>query len=175
MTRMPVPWNSQGRSAFVLFASLAVLWACTSPPPPPTPTAAPTATTLPAWILPADSWIEVDLARQLLRLHSGPEIRSEYPISSGVTTDPQYATPPDLYRVQSKDPGPVESSPGVYVSHVILFDLGRGNGIHSLPMDASGSVLDPTLGVPATAGGVRVAEAAQVFDFARIGMWVWIH
>lgn len=71
--------------------------------------------------------------------------------------------------------GPLESAPGVYVSHVVLFDLGRGNAIHSRPMDAAGQVLDSTLGVPATAGCVRLAEADRVFEFADIGMRVWIH
>src|SRR5512135_333803 len=161
------------RKAIVLL-SAAALAACTQTTHPPT-AAAPTATLLPTWILPTDSWIEIDLALQSLRLHRGREVIAEYPVSTGVTTDPQYATPPDLYRVQSKDLGPIESSPGVFVSHVILFDLGRGNAIHSLPMDADGQVLDSTVGVPATAGCVRLAEADRVFEFAKIGIRVWIH
>ncbi len=154
--------------------------ACAPPGGPPaivtSPPAAATATLqAPAWIGPTESWIEIDLARQTLALHEGGAVRAEYLVSTGVTTDPKYATPPDLYRVQSKDKGPVESAPGVFVSDIVMFDLGRGNGIHSLPMDAAGTVLDATVGTPATAGCVRLAESAQVFEFARIGMRVWIH
>ncbi len=142
----------------------------TAAPAPVTATAQP-----PAWIGPLDSWIEIDLARQTLALHERGTVVAEYPVSTGVTTDPRYATPPDLYQVQRKDKGPVESVPGVFVSDIVLFDLGRGNGIHSLPMDAQGKVLDSTVGTPVTAGCVRLAEAARVFEFAQIGMRVWIH
>jgi lipoprotein-anchoring transpeptidase ErfK/SrfK len=131
--------------------------------------------TLPALIDPAASWIEVDLAKQVVILHQGGSVIAQYAASTGVTTDPQYATPPGLYQVQSKDKGPVESVPGVFVSDVLMFDIGRGNGFHSRPMDAQGHILDATLGTPATAGCVRVGESAALFDFAKVGMKVWIH
>jgi len=148
----------------------------TSPPsatsPAPTP---PLAAALPTQIDPSSSWIEIDLAGQTVVLHEGSRILAEYPAASGVMSDPRYATPPGLYWVQSKQKGPVESVPGVFVSDVIMFDIRNGNGIHSRPMDANGTLLDATLGQPATAGCVRVGESASVFEFARLGMWVWIH
>ncbi len=166
---MPRAWQA----VVVSFATLA-LSACAATPKLP-PTAAPTPLAPPAWIRPSDSWIEIDLAAQTLTLHEGSVILATYPVSTGVMTDPKYATPPDLYRVQSMDPGPIENVPGVFISDIIMFDLGRGNGIHSLPMDAAGTVVDSTVGVPATAGCVRVSESRRVFEFAEIGMWVWIH
>ena len=42
-------------------------------------------------------------------------------------------------------------------------------------MDAEGKFLDVTLGVPASWGCVRVGESTRVFDFAALGMRVWIH
>jgi lipoprotein-anchoring transpeptidase ErfK/SrfK len=129
----------------------------------------------PTQISPSASWIEIDLARQVVVLHQGDVISAEYPASTGVISDPKYATPPGLYQVQSKEKGPIESVAGVYVSDVIMFDIRNGNGIHSRPMDAKGKLLDATLGQPATAGCVRVGESASVFEFARFGMWVWIH
>ncbi len=161
--------------------ALVLLVSCTSSSPavppgstaaalPPTPSPAP-----PAFIDPASSWIEVDLARQVVVLHRDGAVLAEYAASTGVTSDPQYATPPGLYQVQSKDKGPVESVPGVFVSDVIMFDVGKGNGFHSRPMDAQGKLLDETLGTPTTAGCVRVGESAALFDFARVGMKVWIH
>ncbi len=167
-----------------IIATLAIvlLAACSSPSPAsPTetrgPTAAPatTAPTLPPLIDPASSWIEVDLARQMVILHQGGVVLAEYPASTGVANDPQYATPPGLYQVQSKDKGPLESVPGVFVSDVVMFDLGKGNGFHSRPADAQGRILDETLGAPATAGCVRVGQSAALFEFAEVGMKIWIH
>ncbi len=166
------------------FAPLLALLIFTAACAPPAATsAAPTASAipltstpaLPALIDPASSWIEVDLAKQSVILHDKGSVLAEYPASTGVTGDPQYATPPGLYQVQSKDKGPVESVPGVFVSDVIMFDIGKGNGFHSRPMDAQGNILDETLGVPTTAGCVRLGESAALFDFARVGMKVWIH
>lgn len=154
--------------------------ACASSAPatlPPTQTAIPATPTVavPSQIRAASSWIEVDLAKQTVILHDSGAVVAEYPASTGVTSDPKYATPPGLYRVQSKDKGPVESVPGVFVSDVVMFDIGKGNGFHSRPMDAQGNVLDETLGKQATAGCVRVGESARLFEFAQLGMWVWIH
>ncbi len=163
-----------------LLLALVLLAACASPAPGAqlaTATAVPASPSpsLPALLDPASSWIEVDVARQVVILHQAGALLAEYAASTGVTSDPQYATPPGLYQVQSKDKGPVESVPGVFVSDVIMFDVGKGNGFHSRPMDAQGNVLDETLGTPATAGCVRVGESAALFDFAKVGMKVWIH
>ncbi len=155
--------------------------ACAATPvaPPPLLTQAPIpatpSPTLPAQIRASSPWIEVDLAKQTVILHDQGTIIAELLASTGVTNDPQYATPPGLYRVQSKDRGPVESVPGVFVTDVVMFDLGQGNGFHSRPVDSQGRLLDETLGVPGTAGCVRVGESARLFDFAQLGMWVWIH
>jgi lipoprotein-anchoring transpeptidase ErfK/SrfK len=129
----------------------------------------------PTQISSSAAWIEVDLAKQTVILHESSSVIAEYLASTGVTSDPKYATPPGLYHVQSKEKGPIESVPGVFVSDIIMFDILNGNGIHSRPMDAKGNILDATLGQPATAGCVRVGESARVFEFARLGMWVWIH
>ena len=149
-----------------------------SPAGQPTATTLPVATSsigVPSYLDPSGSWIDIDLARQVLDLPEGGRLIAEYPVSTGVMTDPKYATPPGLYQVQSKDQGPRESSPGVLVSDVVMFDLGRGYGIHSLPMDSQGTVLDKTVGTPSTAGCVRVLESGRVFEFAQIGMRIWIH
>ena len=130
---------------------------------------------VPSEISSSASWIEVNLQKQTLILHEGSMPVREYPASTGVASDPKYATPPGLYRVQSKEKGPIENVPGVFVSDIIMFDIGNGNGIHSRPMDAQGGILDATLGKPMTAGCVRVADSSTVFEFSQIGMWVWIH
>ena len=147
----------------------------TSTPPQESITVTPLPDLPPTQISSSDSWIEVDLTKQVVVLHEDGSVLSEYMASTGITSDSTYATPAGLYHVQSKEKGPIESVPGVFVSDVIMFDVLNGNGIHSRPMDKQGQILDPTLGQPATAGCVRVGESASVFEFARLGMWVWIH
>jgi hypothetical protein len=63
----------------------------------------------------------------------------------------------------------------VYVSDIVIFDAWNGLGPHSRPMDADSRLLDETLGEPATASCVRVGDLAAVYQFARLGMWVWVH
>ncbi len=176
-----------GRSTLAVLLAVMLLVACAPSPRQSSPTtdlptpesvsalSTPLEVQPPFQIGPNAAWIEVDLARQIVVLHRGGRASAEYPVSTGVTSDPKYATPPGLYRVQSKDKGPIESVAGVFVSDVIMFDIQNGNGFHSRPMDARGNILDATLGKPATAGCVRVGESASVFEFAQIGMWVWIH
>jgi lipoprotein-anchoring transpeptidase ErfK/SrfK len=90
-------------------------------------------------------------------------------------TSPQTTTYPGIFEVTSKYKGPVETAPGVYVTYVLEFDPEHGNGFHSLPMDRDGNILDERLGQPVTAGCVRVGEAASVYDFATLGMTIWVH
>ncbi len=120
-------------------------------------------------------WIEVDLALQIVRLRLGQEVIAEYPASSGVATSPETATTPGVYSVQQMIKGPIENVPGVFVSDILIYDMLNGMGIHSIPMDEGGRPLDSTLGVPASAGCVRVGVADAVFAFARLGMVIWIH
>ena len=84
-------------------------------------------------------------------------------------------TLPGVYMVQQRIKGPIENVPGVFVSDILIFDFGRDIGIHSLPMDEDGRILDATLGKPASGGCVRVGEAAAVFEFAHVGTRVWVH
>ena len=182
------PWQA------MLLALLFLLCACSagtgpSPTQPGPPTAArpPTEalTTLtpvagpgletPAGIGPAERWIEVSLPEQMVRLHDGDLVVAEYLAAAGVGDLPEHTTYPGLFQVRRKYAGPVETAPGVYVTNVLEFDLEHGNGIHSLPVDESGHVLDDRLGQPVTAGCVRVAESEAVFDFATPGMKVWVH
>jgi lipoprotein-anchoring transpeptidase ErfK/SrfK len=161
----------------VLAALLASALAA-SPTPFPTasqPTATSTQAVLAPPVQPDQRWIEVDLAAQVLRLRLGPQILAEFPIATGVGTAPEWTTWPGVYHVQQKIKGPIENVPGVFVSDILIYDFGAGVGIHSLPMDLDGRVLDATLGEPASGGCVRVGESAAVYAFARLGTVVWVH
>jgi lipoprotein-anchoring transpeptidase ErfK/SrfK len=169
----------------VLSASASWLCGCAGPAMAPatasstaSPTVAvstPTRAVAPPQVGASQNWIEVDLARQVVRLRRGQDILAEYPASSGVAVSLETATQPGIYGVQQLIKGPIENVPGVFVSDILIYDILNGAGIHSLPMDKEGHILDATLGSPASAGCVRVGEAAAVFAFARLGTVIWIH
>jgi hypothetical protein len=117
----------------------------------------------------------VDLGAQTVRLRQERQVLAEYLAASGVATSTETTTAPGEYRIQQMIKGPIENVPGVFVSDILIYDLAAGAGIHSMPMDRDGNVLDDRLGKPVTAGCVRVGEAAAVFKFARLGMRIWIH
>ena len=100
---------------------------------------------------------------------------AKYLAATGVATATETTTAPGEYQIQQMIKGPIENVPGVFVSDILIYDLAAGAGIHSMPMDKSGYVLDSSLGHPVTAGCIRVGEAAAVFKFATLGMRVWIH
>jgi lipoprotein-anchoring transpeptidase ErfK/SrfK len=147
--------------AFWLGASL-VLAACV--PIPAEPAATPR----------AGRWIEVVLDEQMVYLREGDRVVAAIPASCGVGDRPETTTYPGEYAVATMYRGPEQTAPGVYVRDVVIFDWEHGNGIHSLPMDAAGHVLDPTVGAPASAGCVRVADSSAVYDFAALGMTVLV-
>jgi hypothetical protein len=119
--------------------------------------------------------IELDLTRQLVVLYADGGIVSSHAASSGRTDIAGAATPPGLYRVQILQRGPIQTVPGVFVGDLVIYDAWNGIRLHSRPMDAEGTLLGLTLGEPATAGCVRAGNSAAVYEFARLGMWVWVH
>jgi hypothetical protein len=130
---------------------------------------------LPTEVVDAEEWIEVDLATQEVILHRRGAVVARLAAATGVTISPEYETPAGVFDIHVKQKGPIENVPGVFVSDILIFDYGKGVGIHSRPMDAEGNLLDDRLGLPLTGGCVRVGDSAQVYDFAKLGMWVWIH
>lgn len=125
---------------------------------------------------PAGRWIEVSLSEPLVRLHDGEQVMGEYLAATGMGDSPDTTTYPGLFAVYQKNEGPIYlSAYGVYVSHWVGFDEEHDNGFHSLPLDASGRVLDSRLGQRVSHGCVRTARSAEVFRFATFGMKVWVH
>jgi lipoprotein-anchoring transpeptidase ErfK/SrfK len=120
-------------------------------------------------------WIEVLVDEQKVLFHDGDKIVGEYPVSTGVGTSPGTTTYPGDYRVRSMWRGPEETAPGIFVKDIVIFDWEHGNGFHSLPMDKDGNILDLTLGRPASAGCIRLANSDELYQFAETGMRVVIH
>jgi len=171
-------WPLWGLIAFLLLSSSMCTSAPTRSPrlssPAATLTVLPDAGT-PVGIYPTERWIEVSLSEQMVRLHDGDRVVGEYRAATGVGNTPETTTFPGLFMVRDMTRGPIQSAPDAYVSDVVEFDMEHGNAFHSLPMDASGHVLDKRLGQPVSAGCVRMALSEAVFDFAHIGMKVWVH
>ncbi len=153
------------------------LVACTAGAAPslPTQTVPPPLVATPPEILPHTRWIEISLQEYMLRLHDGERTIAQYRVATGVGTSLEYTTYPGVFELTLMYRGPVETAPGVFVTDVLEFDPFHGNGIHSLPKDKDGHILDDRVGAALTAGCVRVAEAAAVFDFATLGMIIWVH
>ncbi len=83
--------------------------------------------------------------------------------------------PPGLCRVQILHLAAIQNVPAVFVSDIVFYDALNGIGLHSMPMDTAGILLDAALGEPAMAGWLRVGDSTAVCQFARFGMWVWVH
>jgi hypothetical protein len=121
-------------------------------------------------------WIEVSLSDQLVRLCEGNQMAGEYLVATGAADRPETTTFPGLFTVHNKDKGPVYLSQfDVYITDWVGFDQEHANGFHSLPKDKIGRILDDRLGQPVSHGCVRTAQSAAVYDFAAIGMKVWVH
>ena len=125
---------------------------------------------------PTEHWITVSLSDQLVRLCEGSQMVGEYPAATGAGDRPETTTWPGLFTVRDKNKGPVYLSQfDVYVSDWVGFDQEHAIGFHSLPKDRSGRVLDDRLGQPVSHGCIRMARSAKVYDFAAVGMKVWVH
>jgi lipoprotein-anchoring transpeptidase ErfK/SrfK len=123
----------------------------------------------------AGRWIEVDLTKHVVHLHDGETVLASHPAATGEGSRPEYTTWTGLFQVQQKYKGPEETVPGVFVSDILVFDLAHGNGFHSFPKDRDGKVLDARVGMAITAGCIRTAESAAIYDFAELGTRVWVH
>ena len=56
----------------------------------------------------------------------------------------------------------------------MAFDPQRDNGFHSFLLDESGKVVDPTTGEVSN-GYIRTGASKTIFDFAEVGMAVYVH
>jgi lipoprotein-anchoring transpeptidase ErfK/SrfK len=123
-----------------------------------------------------ERWIEVDLARQRVRLHAGEDVTAEYLAATGRADTPSTLTYTGTFTVHTKIKALTYLPEfDVYVSDWVGFDPEHAIGFHSLPQNRHGQVVESQLGVPVSHGCVRVSNAAGVYDFAQIGMRVVVH
>lgn len=125
-----------------------------------------------------EHWIDVNRSAQRVTLMIGDQPQASYWASMGYDTSGSgfYSTAVGTYYVYSMY-APLSYTPwaNAYIEDWIGFDPDRSNGFHSWTMDANGNVIaggdGPTGGCIATSPG----EAAEIYNFASIGMRVEVH
>ncbi|CAA9532866.1 MAG: CBM57 [uncultured Thermomicrobiales bacterium] len=122
-----------------------------------------------------ERWIDVDRARNQVRLMVGETAVAAYAAAmSSATDDGFYSTAAGTYAIYSKSVG-VNWTPyaRAYIGYWVGFDAARDNGFHTWTMDAGGTVINTgnTLGCVATAP----EHAAAIYAFAEVGTRVEIH
>jgi len=192
--------------SLLLAALVALLAGCSSPPaepppapavtirtasstpsptatPTPTPQASPTATAAPRVVVPPKApetgrWIDVDVARYVVRLMDGKQVVREIaPVAVGreVDTGTYESTQTGLFHVYVKQAPMTYDAPyKTYIQWWVGFDPQKDNGFHSFLLDEQGKVVDGGTGRISN-GCIRTGEAEAVFQYAEIGMPVFVH
>jgi hypothetical protein len=123
-------------------------------------------------------WIDVDVTNFVVRLMDGKWVVARIsPVAVGekIDTGDYASTQTGLFHVYEKNSDlTLDTQYGAYISHWVGFDPDKANGFHSFPKDADGNVVDATTGRVSN-GCIRTASPEEIFDFAQIGMPVYVH
>jgi len=126
----------------------------------------------------AGKWIDVDVTRFQVRLMNGTQaLQTIAPIAVGeeVNTGAYESTQTGLFHVYNKIGGLQYDAPyDAYISDWVAFDPAKDNGFHSFLLDESGDVVDPSTGRVSN-GCIRTDAAKEIYDFAEVGMAVYVH
>lgn len=122
-----------------------------------------------------ERWIEVDLGRHEVLLHEGARVIKTLPAATGRNDTPGTTTYPGIYEVYRKS-RILQYLEGekVYIRDWVAFDAEWANGFHSFPLDEYGKVLDARVREGLSSGCVRTADSSFVYNFAEIGMTVFV-
>ena len=153
------------------------------PPPIATATAVPTPIATPAAARPPGvpqqgRWIDVDVTRFTVRLMDGGRVMQEVgPVGVGreIDTGRYESTQTGLFNVYEKRAGLTFDAPyNTYIDWWVGFDPAKDNGFHSFLLDKAGAVVDASTGRVSN-GCIRTGSGKQIFEFAEVGMPVWVH
>jgi hypothetical protein len=148
------------------------------PAAPPTRTAATTQTAGQAGRPASGRWIDVDVTLFQVQLMDGNTIvKTIGPVAVGaqINTGAFESTQTGLFHVYNKIAGLQYDAPyQTYISDWVGFDPDKANGFHSFLKDAAGKVVDPATGRISN-GCIRTGEAPALYEFAEIGMPVFVH
>ncbi len=123
-------------------------------------------------------WIDVDVTNYQVRLMDGTQVvQTVGPVAVGaqINTGAYESTQTGLFHVYVKTPGLQFDPPyNTYISNWVGFDPDKANGFHSFLEDGQGKVVDGSTGKVSN-GCIRTGESKAIFDFADIGMPVYVH
>ncbi len=147
----------------------------------PTPTRTPTAA--PRVVAPPKApetgrWIEVNVSNYVVRLMDGRQVLKEIgPVAVGkeVDTGAYESTQTGLFNVYVKTaPRTFDAPYNTYIQWWVGFDPAKDNGFHSFLLDKDGKVVDAATGRISN-GCIRTGAAEEIFQFAEVGMPVFVH
>ena len=123
-------------------------------------------------------WIDVDVTNYQVKLMDGTQVvQTVGPVAVGaqINTGAYESTQTGLFHVYIKTPGLQFDPPyNTYINNWVGFDPDKANGFHSFLEDAQGNVVDASTGKVSN-GCIRTGQSKAIFDFAEIGMPVYIH
>jgi LysM repeat protein len=120
--------------------------------------------------------IVISIAEQRLRVYENEQLLYDWPCSTGMKDSPTYT---GEFQVLSKEEMAYASQWDLQMPHFISVYRAGGdtyNGIHALPLNASGRRLWWTLGAPGSYGCIvlGIEEAETLFNWAELGVPVVI-
>ena len=160
--------------------------ATSTPAPERTPTATPTpmpSAATPRVVVPPKApetgrWIDVDVTRYVVRLMDGKQtVKEVAPVAVGreVDTGTYESTQTGLFHVYVKTAPMTYDAPyKTYIQWWVGFDPQKDNGFHSFLLNEQGKVVDGGTGRVSN-GCIRTGEAEAVFQYAEVGMPVFVH
>jgi hypothetical protein len=123
-------------------------------------------------------WIDVDTTRFVVRLMDGQQAAMTIaPVAVGeqVDTGIYNSTATGLFHVYSKTSALTYDAPyDTYISNWVGFDPRLDNGFHSFLQDEHGRVVDASTGRVSN-GCIRTGASDAIYEFAQIGMPVFVH
>lgn len=123
-------------------------------------------------------WIDVDVTRFVVKLMNGTQtVQTISPVAVGakVNTGEYESTQTGLFHVYNKIAGLQYDAPyDAYIADWVAFDPAKDNGFHSFLLDSTGAVEDPSTGRVSN-GCIRTGASRVIFDYAEIGMAVYVH
>lgn len=123
-------------------------------------------------------WIDVDVTRFTVKLMDGKQVVREMgPVGVGaqIDTGAYESTQTGLFHVYNKIAGLTYDAPyDTYIDWWVGFDPDKANGFHSFLLDEKGNVAVAATGRISN-GCIRTPEPKALFEFAEVGMPVFVH
>lgn len=123
-------------------------------------------------------WIDVDVTRFTVKLMDGKQVVREMgPVGVGaqIDTGAYESTQTGLFHVYNKIAGLTYDAPyDTYIDWWVGFDPDKANGFHSFLLDEKGNVAVAATGRISN-GCIRTPEPKVLFEFAEVGMPVFVH